>query len=189
LQDKSLEPLKLLRQLIARSVNRHIKQFAEAAGLNKHNSQFRDDVVDAILWCVVTQLDTPNRKRHSDIRKEMLRASKEAAAALQKLNHLRHALDNVTGQLIIEQLRTPARIALRLLFEQAPWLHYISSHTGAYAARITDKGGSPKMLAFDWLVRGLARAYQHYRTCGEGDVEQSERAPRRPVQRALHKSN
>jgi hypothetical protein len=165
LRDKRLKPLKVLRQSITRSVDRHIKQCAEAAGLNKPNSHFRDDVIDAILLCIAALLDAPNRKRYSDIKRDMSRASEEAAAALEKLNHLQRALDNVTGQLMIEQLPTPARIALRLMFEQAPWLHHISLLARAWAARITDKGGRTRMFAFEILVSALYKAYE--RASGE----------------------
>ncbi len=154
--------------MIAESVRRRVEDYAEAIGQHS-TSRFQQDVVEAILICVAVHMDAPNRKRYSDIRNELLRVSKEAIAAEKSFDRLSAAIGKLTPnyrELLRKRLELPAKVALTLVTKQPPWFHALSLVASiaalfAEALRQRDKGGAPKMLAFDILVRGLARAYQH----------------------------
>lgn len=151
-------------------VHLRIEQYAKAiGGLKKiDRSQFEQLVVDALLWSAVTHLDTPNRKRHSEIRKELLQVKREAVAAERHLDRLRGALSKLEPRyrdLLDGRLDLTSRIAVSLVAKQPPWFHAlpnVSSVASIYAEvlRGEDKGGAPKMVAFSALVTGLKRAFE-----------------------------
>jgi hypothetical protein len=162
---QTTDDLEDLRRLIAPVVDRHIAKWASTIGLDRASPTFRQDVIDALLWCVVTHVDAPNRKRYSDIRKELLCVSKEAASAEKSLRRLHEALDDLIPryrELLEERLGVPGRIALRHFSEQTPWLYALSSEAGRYGemCKSLDKGGAPKTFAFVSLVTALATAFQ-----------------------------
>jgi hypothetical protein len=98
----------------------------------------------------------PNHKSNSDIRKELLRVEKEAAAAAKILRRLQAALDDLTPpyrDAIFKHLETPIRIPLNL--------DTLSNAAYNNARALAGKGGAPKMLAFDTLIEWLSVAYQN----------------------------
>jgi hypothetical protein len=169
--DQAVEAeLALLRQTIGDSVHRRIEYYAETIGLrDSEGSQFEQDLVEALLWCALTHFDAANRKRHSVIRKELLRVRREAAAAERSLDRLRDALTTLTPryrELLDGRLELVAKIAISLVAKQAPWFYALSpvaSVAGVYAEALktADKGGAPKMFAFSALVSGLKRAFEN----------------------------
>jgi hypothetical protein len=114
-------------------------------------------------------LDTPNRKRSSDIRKELLRVQRDAKAAAKVLERLRVSLCDLTPlyrELLHEPLHAVEKIAIGLVATQAPWFHAlrgVGTVAGSYAGAIknADKGGAPKMIAFHALIWGLKQAFEH----------------------------
>ena len=176
MQDLDEDPAKAVaagldecRRLIDRSIRDHYLEYRRAIGLSDENQQFRQDLIEAILWCTVTHLNPALLKRPSDTRKEMERVGAEAAAAEKHLDGLRSALDRLapSDRELLEKLLKPlARIALSIVAKQTPWFHALSSvaiSADFLAERLkrADKGGAPKMWAFRALVLGLARAFLH----------------------------
>jgi hypothetical protein len=157
-----------LRLVIGEAVRPHINQFAAIIGLQTASSQFEGDIIEALLWCVVTYHDAPNRKRYSDIRKELLRVSREARTAERSLDRLRNALNELTPrhrEFLAERLEPVARVAVSLVAKQAPWFHalaLVGTEASFYAEELktADKGGAPKMLAWGTLVSLLKRAFE-----------------------------
>jgi len=169
-EDENVEAdIEQCRRLIAPSVRRRAEQFAEAAGLQQASSQFQKEIIEAILWCTVTHALAPSSKRVSATRKVFQRVGKAAAAAETALDRLRRALDELPPkyrELLNAQLQFPAKIALSIVANQAPWFHALPSvaDSAVMAAKVlkgTDKGGAPQMVAFRWLVLYLARAFAH----------------------------
>jgi hypothetical protein len=156
------------REAIGDSVHLRVERYTKAiGGLKKiDHSQFEQLVVDALLWCAVTHLDAPNRKHHSEIRKELLAVKREAAAAEKSLDRLRDALSKLEPQyreLLAGRLDLTAKIAVSLVAKQAPWfsaLSTVSSVADTYAEVLKGKGGAPKMVAFGALIGGLKRAFE-----------------------------
>src|SRR5262249_49350141 len=78
------------------------------------------------------------------------------------------ALNNLTPryrELLDERLESLSKIAVSLVAKQAPWFHALSpvaDLAGIFAEILkdADKGGAPKMLAFNAFVRVLARAFE-----------------------------
>jgi hypothetical protein len=140
------------RKNIADTIHGSIEQYAAVLGLQP-NSKFQKDLNQAVLLCVLMHWDLPNRKSNNDIRKELLRVGKEAAAAAKCLRRLQVALENLTPLYRDEPVEMPIRIALNL--------DTLSNTANIYAKQLTGKGGAHKMVAFDTLIRGLARAYQN----------------------------
>jgi hypothetical protein len=68
-----------LSREIARAVSSHGPKLEQLVGLEEPNSQFRDDLSEAILLCVLTHKFPP--KRRSETRKQLESLRQEAAAA------------------------------------------------------------------------------------------------------------
>jgi hypothetical protein len=106
--------------------------------------------------------------RHSDVRKQLERVSKEAHAAEKALSRLRdafHALDSEFEDWLRESLDLIAKIAVSLVSRQEPWfpaLSQVADVADRYAnvLRGADKGGPPKMAAFQTLVFWLGLAFK-----------------------------
>jgi hypothetical protein len=158
------------RQAVGELVHSRIEKYAKVIGgfRNSDGSQFEKHVVDALLWCSFTHLDFPNRKRQGKTRKELLRVAKEATAAKKHLERLRDALgelDSVYRERLDGRLDLLSKIAVSFVEKQPPWFNALS--TVSYAASIyaevlrgKDKGGVPKMVAFNALIAGLKRAFE-----------------------------
>jgi hypothetical protein len=144
------------REIISGLVPAIADQYAAATGLPLSSSQFQENVIRTLVCSVALHLDAPKRKRFSDLRKEMLRVEKAAAAAEKGLRGLQAALDQLTPMhrdAILKDLETPRRTAFKL--------EGLSVLAGMYAGAFADKGGPlAKMAEFAMLVRGLARAFE-----------------------------
>jgi hypothetical protein len=161
--DAEREPLAVavaqLRKIISSEAPSLIRNYTVANGLPHSNSQFQANVIQAILSSVALHWDAPNRKRFSLLRKEMLRVEKKASAAAKVLRSLQAALDDLTPlyrDAIFKRLDVPSRTALDL--------DALSARADMYAKgfKLFDKGGVPKMLEFQMLVRGLACAFEDF---------------------------
>jgi hypothetical protein len=158
------------RELIAPSVHRRIGAYAALINLScaVKTQEFENDVIEAILWCAVAHMDESNRKRHSHIRKALLRIAREAGVAEKSLEGLRTGLHDLPPQyreIMDTQLESVAKIATSLIVNQAPWFYALSSiaeMAGFIAGAMSgkDKGGAPEMLAFRTLIKGLKRAFE-----------------------------
>jgi hypothetical protein len=98
----------------------------------------------------------PKLKRNGAIRADLLRIDKWAAAAANNLRQLQAALDDLPPwwrDPIFTHLEIPIRIASNL--------DNLSNVASTMARRIVDEGGATKMLAFSFLIRDLAGAYQN----------------------------
>jgi hypothetical protein len=134
----------------------YIEQYAKAARLERATPQFRDDIAKAIRGCLVEQLHSPSRKRYGDIRKEIRGVS---LAMVEAMNMLRGALDALTPA-YREKLETYfPEIGAKTIARFDASAHLIGQI--AEQMKDADKGGSPKWFAFDYLVSGLKKAYEH----------------------------
>ncbi|MGA8610135.1 MAG: hypothetical protein WB760_00170 [Xanthobacteraceae bacterium] len=143
--------LEQCQEVIYRYVAPYIERYAKAARLERATPQFHRDVAKAILWCLVEQRHTPSRKRYSDIRRELLSVSKAAAKTAKAFNSLRSALNTLTP-VCHEPLEPylPKNTADTIARLNA------SAHLGGKIAekiKDADKGGRPRMFAFEILIR------------------------------------
>jgi hypothetical protein len=129
------------RKNVADTVQGSIEQYAAVLGL-QHDSKFQQDLNRALSACVLMHWNLPNRKGYSDIRKELLRVDKEAAAAAKCLRRLQAALDDLTPSYrdaIFKHLEMPIRSALKL--------RYLSNAAYNDARVLAGTNlGAPKML-------------------------------------------
>lgn len=154
------------RRTIKKLLRPHIEQYVATIGLKTASAQFEHDVAEALFWCVA--LGGVSWKRYSDIRKEMSHISRASVAAVKSLDQLRGALRELTPgyrELLESHLELTGKIAIGLVAKQAPWFYALSlvgrqADTFAKNLRHADKGGAPKMFAFNMLVSGLKRAFE-----------------------------
>jgi hypothetical protein len=157
------------RELIGGSVHRIIGRYATQIDLRSAGKQrqLKNDVLEALLHCVVVYVDAPTRKRDGQIRKDMARIAREAAAAEKHLEHLRSALDELPSQydeLLSSNSESVAKIAISLVAKQRPWFHALllvadTANAISRGLKGADKGGAPKKLVFHTLVTDLKRAF------------------------------
>jgi hypothetical protein len=143
------------RKQIGGVVRPYIAQYAAKINLPcGKQKEFEQDIIEALLWCVVSHVDEPKRKRFSDIRKDWLHVGKEAAAAEKHLKRLRSALNNLPPQYreLLNAHVESAEIAAGLIAKQA------GDIGGALKGK--DKGGTPSMLSFRSLIIGLKKAFE-----------------------------
>jgi hypothetical protein len=156
------------RRALADLIRKHSDQYAAVIGLPSATPQFEQDLVDAFLWCHLMHLEATTRKRVSDVREELLFVQREAVAAESSLSRLRDALNTLVPrfrELLDEQLEPVAKTAVSLVAKQVPWFHALSSVAdlaGLIAEKLkgADRGGAPKMLAFNALVKISAHAFE-----------------------------
>ena len=156
------------RLALAKLIRRHAAQYAAVIGLTSSTPQFEQDLVDAFQWCHWMHLEATLHKRISDIRKELLRVKREAMEAESSLSRLRDALNDLPPRYresLDGSLESVAKVAVSLVTKRQPWFHALSSVAElagilAELMKGTDKGGRPPMVAFNTLVRALARAYK-----------------------------
>jgi hypothetical protein len=148
-----------LRTIITSEAPTLIERYTVSNDLPRPTQQFQANVSQAILASVALHWDAPKRKRFSKLRKEMSRVKKYASAAAEGLRRLQAALDDLTPlyrAVIFKRLDTPLRTALNL--------DALSARADVYATgfKSFEKGGAPKMLEFQMLVRGLASAFEEF---------------------------
>jgi hypothetical protein len=124
--------------------------------------ELRKGVVEATLWCFLVH-GLPPLKRYSDIRKELITVQHRTAKAVEGLRKLSQALDELpkawTELLFKGWARAvngddPVLLAMKL--DALASL----ARTGADSLRGLDKGGPRRFLAFEVLVRELAKAFE-----------------------------
>ena len=151
------------RRQLTDLIHNWIDQYAAVINLPSASPQFEQDLVDALRSCHWMHLEATTRKR-SNTRKVVLCIATESAAAERHLARLRNALNELTPriqELLEQQLEGVAKDAVSLFSKQQPWSYALGSLaelTGSLAKG--DKGGAPKMLAFNALVKVLAHAFE-----------------------------
>jgi len=146
-------------------ISRQLPEYERVIGLTAPNQKFRSKLTDAIMACVFTHILTPYHRRASSLRKDLSRARKEARSAQNSLRRLADILDDLP-QALCDQLTTHwgilGKIRHRSLEGEISWLQQGSVITSVYTKRLKtlDRGGAPKMRAFEVLRKGLADAYQ-----------------------------
>src|SRR5262249_55756172 len=118
---------------------------------------FEQDVIEAIVLCVFYHL-SPKPESFSELRKQMLRVDKAAASAVKNLRQLQSALDALAPMYRDPMLKqTPIQMPVRTALS----LDTLSNRAHNDAKAFARKGGAPKMLAFNMLMKRLAAAFQH----------------------------
>jgi hypothetical protein len=112
-----------------------------------------------------THILTPYHRRASSLRKDLSRAGEEARLAQNNLRRLADILDGLPEALHAELATlwgTLGEIARRSMEREISWLEQVSVITSMFDERLKklDRGGAPKMHAFEVLAKGLADAYQ-----------------------------
>ena len=150
-----------LRKIIAP----HLPKYEKTIGLTAPDDQFRSRVTKAIIACVFQHMLMPYLPRASGLSKDLAKASNQAQSAQNSLRRLADILDGLPQELS-DQLTTHwgilGEIRYRSLEREISWLEQVSVITSMYAKRLKtlDRGGAPKMRAFEVLRKGLADAYQ-----------------------------
>jgi hypothetical protein len=114
---------------------------------------------------VFQHLLTPYLPRPSRLSKDFAKASNQAQSAQNSLRRLADILDDLP-QALRDQLTTHwgvlGEIRHHSLESEISWLEQVSVVTSMCAKRLKtlDRGGAPKMRAFEVLAKGLADAYQ-----------------------------
>jgi hypothetical protein len=157
------------RKRITESLPALIDQWIAATSLPRSSRQFQVNVTQfqvnvtrAIVSSVALLSDAPKRKRFSILRSEMSRVEKAASSAAKALHTVQSALDELTPLYRNALHSWPRFEKFKILRWATLDLDALSSHANMYAkgfGRI-DKGGAPKMLEFEVLVRSLADAFE-----------------------------
>ena len=157
-------PVKVIVEQGRDIISRHLPECESVVGLSKRSDDFRFKVSDAILRCVFTHMQIPYQKRKGSIRKDLARASRAARSAQNSLCSLANILNDLPSNFsdaLSTHWGTLGEISRRSLARETEWLQLTSKVTGFYAEHLNvDKGGAPKMLAFNTLAKGLAVAFK-----------------------------
>jgi hypothetical protein len=146
------DPFDPARQIIAALIRARVSQWARAIG-SQPSPQFREDLVEAILICLLTERQPP--KRRSQKRKILRRISTDASAAKKIIRRLDSYLQETPFFYPSIQRR------FLELGNLAPELASLSSMARAHADMLLpDRGGTRGLLAFRVLVEGLRRAFE-----------------------------
>jgi hypothetical protein len=151
----------ICRQIIAP----HLPDYEKTIGLTAPDDQFRWRVTQAIIACVFQHMLTPYLPRASGLSKDLAKARDQAQSAQNSLRRLADILDGLP-QTLSDQLTTHwgilGEIRHRSLEREISWLEQVSVIMSMYAERLKtlDRGGAPKMRAFEVLAKGLADAYE-----------------------------
>lgn len=145
-------------------ISRHLPEYERVIGLTAANPEFRAKLTDAIIECVFTHRLTPYHKRIGHIRRDLAEARKESVAAIESLRRLTEILEGFPQELsdaFSEHWGTSGEVSRHSLDRQMEWLKLVSLITGFYVeGPKLDKGGAPKMVAFNVLAKGLADAFK-----------------------------
>jgi hypothetical protein len=153
-KDSIAAELAQVREQIRALVRPHIGRYAAQINLSCATKRegFERDLIEALLWCIVSHLDAPKRKRFSDIRTDYMRVARTASAAKKHLKSLRRlAGELLTVHLDLAGLES-AEKGLGLIEES--FILLSDNLKGA------DKGGAPTKLAYRSLVRGLKLTFE-----------------------------
>jgi hypothetical protein len=150
------------QELISESLPALIDHWIAVTSLPRSSLQFQVNVTGAIVMSVALLSDAPKRKRFSILKNEMSRVEKAASKAAKTLRALKSALDKLTP-LYRNALHSRPRFEKVAI---SSWLAFdldaLSNYANMYAKQfgLFDKGGAPKMLEFEVLVRALADAFE-----------------------------
>lgn len=141
-----------LRLKIKAVIRPCVADYEKKIGLKASSPQFVEDLVEAILFCILVNTAPPERL--SAGRNRLLSISNDAQAAADILQRLDGALQRTT-------LVYPAILRRFLeLGKQTPELIALSNLARAHAEALPpDKGGQRGMIAFRTLIGSLARAF------------------------------
>ena len=147
------DELSSLRRGIARAISSHLPNLEQLVGLEEPNSQFRDDLSEAILLCLFAHNFPP--KRRSETRKQLEALSKEAAAA------------EAINRRLVSRLRATSGIYpptkrryLELFGNQTDHFAALATMARGHANSLVDRGGPRGMLGFRSLVELLLAAFE-----------------------------
>jgi transcriptional regulator with XRE-family HTH domain len=133
------DELSSLRRGIARAISSHLPNLEQLVGLEEPNSQFRDDLSEAILLCVLAHNFPP--KRRSETRNQLEALSKEAAAAEAINRRLVSRLRATSG--IYPPIK---RRYLELFGNQTDHFAALARMARGHANSLVDRGGPRGML-------------------------------------------
>jgi hypothetical protein len=153
-KDSVAAELARVREQIRALVRPHIGRYAAQFNLSCATKQeeFERDLIEALVWCIVSHLDAPKRKRFSDIRRDYMRVARKASAAKKHLKSLRRLageLPNVHLDLV--DLESAERVLGSI---EENFILMTDNLKGA------DIGGAPTKLAYRSLVRGLKLTFE-----------------------------
>jgi hypothetical protein len=140
-----------VRQRIESEISPHLPEWASAIGLQAASPQFCQDLIEAILLCILTHAVPPRRR--SETRKILLGISKQSADAAKTIRRLDASLKELTPL-------PPGIPRLTELDKQASELAELSAVAKRFAKNFIDLGGKRRMLAFHQLLEGLLRAFE-----------------------------
>jgi hypothetical protein len=149
-----------LQRSLASKCDKPFELSEQYVGLSAPNLKFRNLVSRAIVSCVIACV-TPQQKR-GDARKQLNRVSKAAATMASGAVALQAALADVACQRQLDRGLDHLDITPSRLANDAAQYDQLSAiaNRAAKIGKLIDKGGAPKMVAFNALVTGLARAFQ-----------------------------
>jgi hypothetical protein len=147
------DELSSLRRGIARAISSHFPNLEQLVGLEEPNSQFRDDLSEAILLCLSAHNFPP--KRRSETRKQLNALSEEAAAAGEINRRVVSRLRETSG--IYPPIK---RRYLELFGNQTDHYAALARIARGHANSLVDRGGPRGMLGFQSLVELLGVAFE-----------------------------
>jgi hypothetical protein len=154
--------LREIVSVIERHIPSGIEKYERILGLREPHPEFRAEVAQAIVRCLRLQLKPPPKRRK--LREELIRVSEAAASVNRALQSLCCALDSLTPQpkKWLDKRGAPLNAELAMLSAQGVRFDELSAVADRLAKRVKyiDRGGAPKMLAFNALVTGLASAFK-----------------------------
>ena len=141
------------RRVIAAAISSHVPELEKLLGLQQPNSQFRHDLNQAILVCVLTNKFPP--KRHSQNRKELKEISEDAAAAEEIIRRLVSRLQQTSC------IYPPIKSRFLELGKDIADYTGLCSLARAHADALANRGGSRGMIAFRTLIEGLVHIFEN----------------------------
>jgi hypothetical protein len=142
-----------IRRAIEVVIRPHVPEYERTIGLTRSGPQFLEDLVEAILLCILVAKAPPERL--SGTHKKLLSISEDAQAAADIL----HRLDSAVQQTTV--FYPDIRRRFMALGKEAPKLRALSTVARAHADMLLpDKGGQEGMIAFRTLVKALARTFE-----------------------------
>jgi hypothetical protein len=143
-----------LTQAIKTRILACVRDYEEKIELTTSNPRFAEDLIEAILLCILVNQVPPERT--SRIRRRLRNISADAQSAAHMLERLVSSLQQTTS------IYPDVLNQYLLLENQIPELVALSKLARAHVeAMSSDKGGQQGMLAFRTLIKSLAHAFQH----------------------------
>ena len=144
-----------VRVCITHSVKLRSTEFAQTIGLTVPNTHFEQEIVQALVESLAYHL-SPKPAKKSDLRTQMLNLDKAARTAAKAVRQVQFALDRVDPIYRTSILKQKSQPPLRTVLT----LQSLSDIAHMYVVGFTGPGGSPKMLAFELLVKRLGAVFE-----------------------------